>query len=160
MTGKAEPAGYRAEVRADGPVYGTGESAQYVLGTYQTFSPVLALRWLRGEALRIADRLDPDPRRSNWVQWTMFVQVAPVPDCPDELRLWADEFDEPTARKQIKSGHPLFERFPDTDCAYSLSVWPVPLPANGPHQPFPEPHADRLGGLSHPLYVLAESPWR
>ncbi len=160
MTGTGEPAGYRAELRADGPVYGTGESAQYVLSTYQTFSPVLALRWLRGEALRIADRLDPDPKRSGWVQPSMRADVVPVPDCPAELRVWADEFNEPAAREHIKSGHPLFETFPDVDCVYSLSVWPVLFPADGPHQPLPEPQTHRVGGLSHPLYVLAESPWR
>ncbi|WP_415956386.1 hypothetical protein [Streptomyces sp. 021-4] len=159
MTRPAEPAGYWAESRAEGPVYGTGETAQFVLGTFQTISPVLVLRWLRGEALRIADRLDPDPKHSVWVQPSMRADTVPVPDCPAELRVWVEEFEEREAREHIKGGHPLFEKFPDADCTYSLSVWPVKLPADDPHQPLPEPQTHRVGGLSHPLYVLTESPW-
>ncbi|OKJ74238.1 hypothetical protein [Streptomyces sp. CB02460] len=160
MTGAAEPAGYWAEVRAEGPVHGTGETAQYVLGSFRTISPVLVLRWLQGEALHLADRLDPDPERSAWVEPTMRADAVPVPDCPTELRVWASEFGDRTAREHIKGGHPLFETFPDADCTYSLSVWPVALPAGDPHQPLPAPQTHRVGGLSHPLYMLAESPWR
>ncbi|MGW1229663.1 hypothetical protein [Streptomyces sp. NPDC002530] len=156
MTGTSKPAGYWAEVRAWGPVYGTGESAQYVLGTFQTISPVLALRWLRGEALHIADRLDPDPERSAWVQPEMLVGTAPVPDCPAELRVWADSVEEPEAREYIKSGHPLCETFPDADCTYSLSVCPVILPAADPYRPLPGQQTFRGDGLSHPLRAKTE----
>lgn len=163
MNGKPEPSGYWAEVRAEGPVYGTGEVVSYVLGTFQTISPVLALRWLRGEARRIADRLDPDPadypafgRRF----WATECASVPVPDCPTELRAWAgDPAEEREARKHIKDGHPLFVTVPDTDCTYILSVWPVRLSAEPERWPG-EPLTHRIGGLSHPLYVVAENPWR
>ncbi|WP_432137496.1 MULTISPECIES: hypothetical protein [unclassified Streptomyces] len=160
MNDRPDPAGYWAEVRAEGPVYGTGETVPYVLGTTQSISPVLVLRWLRGEALRIADRLDPDPHRSAWVQPTMRAATVPVPDCPAELRMWATAPDEQReAREHIKGGHPLFVKVPDTDCTYTRSVWPVRLPADEPDQVTPEPIAHRIGGLSHPLYVLAADPW-
>lgn len=147
MTDRAEPAGYWAEVRAEGPVYGTGETVSYVLRTTQSVSPVLALRWLRGEALRIADRLDPDPRRSAWVRPTMRVPTAPAPDCPTELRAWATDPDEQReAREHVKGGHLLFVRVSDADCTYTLSVRPVRLPGAEPDQGSPEPLARRVGG--------------
>ncbi len=163
MSGRPVPAGYRCEVLAEGLVYGTGETAPYVLGTFQTISPVLALRWLRGEARRIADRLDPDPQRSAWVRPTMRRAVVPVPDCPAELRAWAAGPEGPrAAREHLKAGHPLFAAFTDEDCTYTLSAWPVRLPADEPDQVPPEPAAHRTGGPSHSLYVLAAVPrtWR
>ncbi|GAA4782487.1 hypothetical protein GCM10023329_35620 [Streptomyces sanyensis] len=160
MNDRSDPAGYWAEVRAEGPVYGTGETVQHVLGTTQSISPVLALRWLRGEALRIADRLDPDPLRSMWVQPAIRAATVPVPDCPAELRAWATDPDrQREAREHIKDGHPLFITVPDADCTYTLSVWPVRLPADEPDQAAPEPIPHRIGGLPHPLYVLAADPW-
>ncbi|MDH2393363.1 hypothetical protein QCN29_32285 [Streptomyces sp. HNM0663] len=160
MTGSGEPAGYWAEVRAEGPVYGTGEIVPYVLSTTASISPVLVLRWLRGEALRIADRLDPDPQRSTWVQPTMRAVTVPVRDCPAELRVWATDPNElREAREHIKGGHPLFVTVPDADCTYTLSVWPVRLPADESDPVTPELIAHRIGGLSHPLYVLAADPW-
>ncbi|WP_432066389.1 hypothetical protein [Streptomyces sp. C10-9-1] len=160
MNDRSDPAGYWAEVRAEGPVYGTGETVQHVLGTTQSISPVLALRWLRGEALRIADRLDPDPDRSAWVQPAMRVATVPVPDCPAGLRVWATDPDrQHEAREHIKGGHPLVITVPDADCTYTLSVRPVRLPADEPDPSSPEPLRHRMGGLSHPLYVLAADPW-
>lgn len=50
---------YWCEVLAEGEVYGTRESVPYILGTFQTISPKLALRWLQSEAERIADRPGP-----------------------------------------------------------------------------------------------------
>lgn len=159
-TGKPPPAGYWAEVRAEGPVYGTGETLQYVLGTFQTFSPVLVIRWLRGEAVRIADRLDPDPGRSPWFPTPTGCEAAPVHDAPTELRMWATRSEgEREAREHIKGGHPLFVTATDPDCTYVLSVWPVRLSAESDRWPR-EPLTHRIGGLSHPLYVLAENPWR
>ncbi|WP_236240330.1 hypothetical protein [Streptomyces sp. CC228A] len=136
MTDRPEPAVYWAEVRAEGPVYGTGETLPYVLGTTQSVSSVLVLRWLRGEALRIADLLAPDPQRSAWVQPTMRAATVPVPDCPAELRAWAADPDEQReAREHIKGRHPLFVEIPDTDCTYTLCVWPVRPPAGEPNAP-------------------------
>ncbi|MFF2846868.1 hypothetical protein ACFVT5_11100 [Streptomyces sp. NPDC058001] len=118
---------YCCEVHAEGPVYGTGETAHHVLGTFHTISPVLVLRWLRSQALRIADRLDPDPTRSPWALPTIRKATAPIPDCPTELRTWAEDPEEHrAARAYIKTGHSLFATFPDADCTYTLCVWPLP----------------------------------
>ncbi|MFF8383616.1 hypothetical protein [Streptomyces kanasensis] len=142
MNGGTVPAGYRSEVLAEGPVYGTGRVVRYVLGAFRTISPVLALRWLRGEALRIADRLDPDPSRSAWVRPAVRVVSVPVPDCPARLRAWATAPDrQRAARERIKNGHPLSVEVPDVDCAYILSAWPVRLSADESAGTAPEPAA-------------------
>lgn len=120
---------YWCEVLAEGEVYGTRETVPYVLGTFQTISPKLALRWLRSEAELVADRLDPDPEHSAWVMPWMRVDPAPVPDCPTELRFWtADPEEHQAAREQLKEGAPLSVVIPDSGCRYTLTVWPVTVP--------------------------------
>lgn len=147
-------ADYRCEVLAAGLVYGKGFEMPYVLAAFQTISPVLALRWLRGEALHIADRLDPDPTRSAWVQPTMRQDSTLAPDCPTELRFWcASREQQRAARERIKSGDPLFVVVPDMDCRFTFSVWPVRVtpPESSPHQPSPwsyELSKDRACGLA------------
>ncbi|MFJ6724605.1 hypothetical protein ACIQPQ_06755 [Streptomyces sp. NPDC091281] len=99
------------------------------MSTSRSISPVLAIRWLRGEALRIADRLDPDPSHSPWLKRT----PTPEPDAPTTLRTWAnDPTTERRARDHLKNGHPLHVTAPDPDCTYTLSVWPVGRAAFGP----------------------------
>ncbi|GAA4663265.1 hypothetical protein GCM10023347_13760 [Streptomyces chumphonensis] len=47
--------------------------------------PVVARRWLRAQALRIADRLDPDPHRAAWVRPFMRMPTVPAPDAASRL---------------------------------------------------------------------------
>ncbi|MFF3953685.1 hypothetical protein ACFYY1_10785 [Streptomyces sp. NPDC001890] len=108
MTGEVNTApgqaSYRCEAVAEGLVYGTDEAARYVLGSFWTISPVLALRWLGGQALWIVDRLDLDD------------QLA-------ELRAWyEDRESQRAAHAHIKGGAPLLVVVPDEDCTYTLSV--------------------------------------
>ncbi|MFD5895921.1 hypothetical protein [Streptomyces sp. NPDC060366] len=150
----AEPTrAYWCEVLAEGEVYGRGQTAAFVLGTFSTISPKLALRWLSGEAERIADRLDPDPKRSAWVKPWMCVNPAPIPDGPTELRFWAEDPDEhQAARDQLKEGAPLSVVIPDNGCRFTLTVWPVavPPPEASPTQPADEqPTRPRPGHTSH-----------
>ncbi|GAA3856187.1 hypothetical protein GCM10023084_07610 [Streptomyces lacrimifluminis] len=146
-------AGYWCEVLAEGEVYGTREIVAYWLGTFQTISPKLALRWLGTQALRIADGLDPDPASSPWFSGRT-CEATPTRDAPAELRMWrADVEHQRAARECIKGGDPLFVVVRDMDCRYTLSVWPVrvPVPDIAPHQPSPwsyEPSADRAHGLA------------
>lgn len=120
---------YWCEVLAEGEVYGTRETVPFVLGTFQTISPKLALRWLQSEAERIADRLDPDPERSAWVKPWMCVGTVPLPDCPAELRVWAETPEEhQAARDQLREGAPLCVVIPDGGCRYTLTIWPVTVP--------------------------------
>ncbi|MFF8918527.1 hypothetical protein ACF08M_35795 [Streptomyces sp. NPDC015032] len=98
---------YQCAATAEGLVHGTGETARYVLGTFRTISPVLALRWLGGQALWIADRLGLDPHLGHLA----------------ELRAWYENREsQRAAHAHIKSGAPLLVVVPDTDCTYTLSV--------------------------------------
>ncbi|MFJ7194385.1 MULTISPECIES: hypothetical protein [unclassified Streptomyces] len=124
MNTPLEQPGYRCEALAEGLVCGSDEMARYVLGVFWTISPVLALRWLGGQALWIADRLDPDPQRSSWVRPFMLLPaVAPAVDRPAELRAWyEDRESQRAAHTHIRSGAPLLVVVPDVDCTYTLSV--------------------------------------
>lgn len=127
-----EPVGYWAEVRARGLVYGRGGACvPYVLSTFRSISPVLALRWLRGEALRVADRLDPDPVRSPWLPVRAGRGGVTGHDAPTVLRAWAAGPGAGcAARRDIKGGRPLLVTASDADCTYTLSVRPVRLPGD------------------------------
>ncbi|MFJ6568539.1 hypothetical protein ACIQNU_14035 [Streptomyces sp. NPDC091292] len=156
MNCRPEPEGYWSEVRGEGPVYGTGESVRHVLGTFASISPILTLRWLRGEARRIADRLDPDPTEATWVRPTMRKATTPVPDCPTELRAWAADPDrQRAARDHIKAGHPLCATFRDTDCTYTFSACPIRLPTDEPAPPVPTGEEQR-----HRPRALTSTPHR
>ncbi|MGW4203019.1 hypothetical protein [Streptomyces sp. NPDC004726] len=64
MTPADTPAGarsYRAEVPAEGVVSGSGQRVRVVLDAFASPYPRRALRWMRGQALRLANGLDPDP---------------------------------------------------------------------------------------------------
>ncbi|MFF7252822.1 hypothetical protein [Streptomyces microflavus] len=98
---QAPPRWYVAESSA-------GDAARSVrLGCITAPTRRLALRWLRRQARRFADALDPDPYAS-WVPGRALHLVsggpglvggAPPtggarPDAPAELRAWADSFRE------------------------------------------------------------------
>ncbi|MBW1603387.1 hypothetical protein JJV70_15005 [Streptomyces sp. JJ66] len=135
MTGQQASTWYAAEVRAEGPVYGTREVVTYVLATFQTISPELALGWVRGQALWLASRLDPDPARSAWARPVTRQSSVPLPDAPAELRAWAgrpDPAGERAACAYLTAGYALALVVPDADCTYTLSLRPVSLPAPAP----------------------------
>ncbi|MEW2067643.1 hypothetical protein [Streptomyces sp. NPDC007346] len=77
-----------------------GDAARSVrLGRVVTPTRRLALRWLRRQARRLADALDPDPYAASWapVHALHPVTGGPEParrDAPAELRAWADGFRE------------------------------------------------------------------
>ncbi|MFJ7197949.1 MULTISPECIES: hypothetical protein [unclassified Streptomyces] len=141
------PEGYRCEALAMEFFGGTGKMERHVLGTFRTISPMLALRWLGGQALWIADRIDADPdadpaacpdsdsgfgpgprsdlERSAWVQPLKRPPVGSTPDRPAELRAWyEDRQGQRAAQAHIKNGNPFLVVVPDTDYTYTLSVHP------------------------------------
>ncbi|MFJ9886242.1 hypothetical protein ACIQRW_10300 [Streptomyces sp. NPDC091287] len=73
-----------------------GDAARSVrLGGILAPTRRLALRWLRRQAQRFADALDPDP----YAPWAPARALYPVPaggrrDAPAELRSWANSFRE------------------------------------------------------------------
>ncbi|GAA1188444.1 hypothetical protein GCM10009654_52520 [Streptomyces hebeiensis] len=119
---------YTATVIGEGPA--NGRSVRVVLGTLKTISPKLALRWLRGQAHRIADRLDPAPG-TPWAVGSIVRRVpAGLPDAPDELRRWCDDVDaQRAAWQQLMHGMPVTVNVADHTGRYSLTVWPVKTPS-------------------------------
>ncbi|MFI5772914.1 hypothetical protein ACIA74_31255 [Streptomyces sp. NPDC051658] len=107
MNGLPEPTSYQCEALAEGLMCGTDETARYVLGTFRTISPVLALRWLGGQALWIADRLGLDARLDHLA----------------ELRAWyEDRESQRAAHAHLKRGATLLVVVPDAGRTYTLSV--------------------------------------
>lgn len=151
-TGHGSIRAYWCEVVAEGEVYGTSRSTAFVLGTFSTISPKLALRWLHGEADRIADGLDPDPERSAWVEPWMCVNPG-VPDCPTKLRAWiGDRGERQAARDQLAEGAPLSVVISDSGCRFTLMAWPVDVPQPEPGLTLPaegQPTYARPGRTSH-----------
>ncbi|MEV7284093.1 hypothetical protein AB0O01_05925 [Streptomyces sp. NPDC093252] len=124
------PAGYWAEITAEGPVYGRDEASRtVVLAEFE--SPLLhtSARWLAAQALRIADRLDPHPEESPWCPAGALRIVGGAVgagDVPARLREWAGSADEQrdlTAR--LASGDPFALIVSDHTGVYVLALWPV-----------------------------------
>ncbi|MFJ1710818.1 MULTISPECIES: hypothetical protein [unclassified Streptomyces] len=123
MNESAEPVGYRCEALAEESECGLDETARYVLGTFRTASPALALRWLGGQALWIVDRLERDPQRLVWVRPFMRSSADPALGHSGDLRAWyEDRESQRAARAHIKTGAPLLVVVPDADRTYTLSV--------------------------------------
>ncbi|MFH9473355.1 hypothetical protein ACH4L7_05845 [Streptomyces anulatus] len=97
----------------------------------------LALRWLRRQARRFADALDPDPH-APWVPGGALypVGVAGLRDAPAELRYWATSFREHDyALTRLADGLPYEFVARDTVSWYGLVMRPL-----SPSSASPTPH--------------------
>ncbi|MCI0383801.1 hypothetical protein [Streptomyces sp. CNQ085] len=122
---------YRADATAEGPV--DGAPVAVLLGGYAGPSGVLALRWLCGQARRIADGLDPDPLTARWAAEGTLGRVPDLPerpgrgaDVPAELRRWcSDEEEQQAAAERLAQGLSFRLTTADHTGSYTLRVWPV-----------------------------------
>lgn len=105
------------------------------LGGYAAPSRRLALRWLRGQAERIADALDPDPR-APWLSRAPIQRVPlPLPDAPTDLRQWArDPGCQKAALERLALGLPVELLTRDHTGWYCLTARP-PRPGRAAHAP-------------------------
>ncbi|MFI7089132.1 hypothetical protein ACIBUR_36745 [Streptomyces anulatus] len=115
-----------------------GDAARSVrLGGILVPTRRLALRWLRRQARRFADALDPDPY-DPWVPARALYPVgaAGLRDVPAELRSWAGSFREHDyALGRLADGLPYEFVARDTASWYGLVMRPLfPSPAS------PTPH--------------------
>lgn len=143
---------YLAEVTAEGPA--RGKLVCFKLGSVSAPSRRLALRWLRGQAHRIADGLDPNPD----ARWLSAAPGALVPlpnmrtDVPTELRRWgADDQAHEDALAQLAAGEPVMFTVADYWGRYTLAIWPVSNSAGRTGQrtdPRPEPSAAGISRAS------------
>ncbi|MGW8450468.1 hypothetical protein ACWGLO_03120 [Streptomyces niveus] len=121
---RLDRAPYIAELYA-----GDAATAVY-LGGIATPSRRLALRWLRGQALRFADALDPDPH-AEWMPPRVLQRVGHTDRDPaGELRAWANSIsDQDQALQRLADGLPYRLVAHDDACWYRLDVRPLALPS-------------------------------
>ncbi|KUJ69661.1 hypothetical protein ACZ90_10075 [Streptomyces albus subsp. albus] len=115
---------YRAEVLADGPV--NGRMVRVSLGVCETPSPLSALQWLYGQALRVANGLDLDPRTPWLAGRTLHAVSESLADAPTELRQWcADAHQQREALRQLEEGASVAMTVADHTGRYYLTAWPT-----------------------------------
>ncbi|MFJ6100900.1 hypothetical protein ACIQHY_07835 [Streptomyces sp. NPDC092359] len=146
---------YVAEVYAEWPVKETHATAATRLAAFECISAKFALRWLRGEARRLADRIDPAPKQVSWGPPRAFRPITPTgPDCAPMLRSWADsERAAADALEVLGTRHPFRAAFPDTGATYVLSIWFSTARSEDIREPPVAPAVQRVGTLTAPLYA-------
>lgn len=155
--GAADPVrGYWCEVIAEGPVYGSDEPVRMVLGTFQTPFVGRALRWLRRQALRIADGLDPEPDATPSLCGALRRVESAIEfglgDVPTALRNWANtDSSRQVAYYRLRGGEPFLLVTDDPMGRYVLAAWPVNIPARPDALPVEcrQPTSSRSDHLKH-----------
>ncbi|MEV6393968.1 hypothetical protein AB0M39_04170 [Streptomyces sp. NPDC051907] len=114
-------------------VYAGDAATTVYLGGVVAPSRRLALRWLRGQALRCAGALDPDP----YAAWIPPLALQPVThaerDAPAELRAWADDNShQDDALRQLAEGLAFQFVARDETGWYGLTARPLAVPAPTP----------------------------
>ncbi|WP_051821552.1 hypothetical protein [Streptomyces sp. NRRL F-5065] len=104
-------------------------SAYWPLYAHQAQSPREALRWLRWQAAKLADRLDPDPH-APWVPAGALRPVdESVPDAPAELRAWCEDLASRLAALHLlREGHQVIVAVHDDTAHYTFTAVPDPFP--------------------------------
>lgn len=118
---------YWAEATGEGPV--SGRTVSVRLGTHLASTRRLALRWLHHQAHRIADGLDPAPDAS-WLAGTARALPPVSADVPSALRQWCADDDAQSAAMAQLGIAPFSLAVSDHTGLYTLSVWPVTIPAD------------------------------
>ncbi|MFH8472640.1 hypothetical protein [Streptomyces sp. NPDC018000] len=92
-------------------------------------SPRLALRWLHGQAVRLANGLDPD-QGTPWISPYVLRPVpSPVPDAPTALRARAaDDQRQDEALQRLAAGIEFEFITGDGTCWYGLTARPLCVP--------------------------------
>ncbi|MPY53464.1 hypothetical protein [Streptomyces acidicola] len=111
------------------------DAGEWFLGGYQAASPRLAVRWLRGQAARLANALDPQPGCGSLPHGCLREVSANAPNPGRIFREWAEDFPHQEKQMQTLAGGHLVSinaGGPDrifglsgTDVFYSLSARPV-----------------------------------
>lgn len=125
---------YRADVTAQGPVNGT--TVAVLLGRHEAPSRRLVLCWLREQARRIADGLDPDPA-VHWAGDGTLVHLPGQPaDVPTELRRWCEDGErQEAASARLAEGLSFRLTTADHTGTYALRAWPVGVTSPRPGRP-------------------------
>ncbi|SFC55607.1 hypothetical protein SAMN05421773_10479 [Streptomyces aidingensis] len=123
--------GYWCEVVARSPE----ASGEWFLSGYRANSPRLAVRWLRGQAARLANALDPKPGIGPIPPECLW-EIGPSSPNPGRIfREWMEDFRyQGTQMETLAAGRPISVNaggpdrifgFCDADVFYSLSARPI-----------------------------------
>ncbi|MGW3489618.1 hypothetical protein [Streptomyces sp. NPDC001054] len=109
---------------------GGDASGGWVLARARCGEGAEAAEWLRGEALRLAVRLDPGPRTRWAAPGTLHPVREPGPDAPTSLRAWAEDRQrQARVRHLLAHGRALSFHFPYPGGAwYVLTAAPLAPP--------------------------------
>ncbi|MEV7089859.1 hypothetical protein AB0O07_28890 [Streptomyces sp. NPDC093085] len=116
---------YNVTVVCEGPINGTW--VRVLLAARQTTSPEHALTFLRAQARRIANGLDPQPH-SGWIpDGTLTLVAARTPDASTGLRFWChNPAAQKAARERLAAGGEFVLGAIDDSGLYLLRALPVP----------------------------------
>ncbi|MFD8938453.1 hypothetical protein ACFV0R_24930 [Streptomyces sp. NPDC059578] len=143
MTGRPleSAARYQARVVAEWSSAAGRWDTRIVLGAFDSPYPGRVLRWLRKQAFRIADGLDPDPAVGP-IRPTV-LDVVPFPDhdlphdAPTRLRHWALREDHGPTVRRLRVGGAVRVVAADHAERYVLTAWLKPGREPGPDLPLP-----------------------
>ncbi|WP_138908813.1 hypothetical protein [Streptomyces chryseus] len=114
-------------------------AVHWQLYAHQASTPRTALRWLRGRADALADRIDPDPLEATWLPPGALRPVdETLPDTPTHLRGWVlNQAAHEEAMQLLVEGHPFNLSTHDGTAHYTLTAVPVafPIPPWAPPAP-------------------------
>jgi hypothetical protein len=114
--------GYWCAVVAHSPE-ATGE---WFLGGYQATAPHLAVRWLRVQAMRLADALDPLPGEGIFPSGCLRPVGEGQPNPGQVFRAWVMDFRyQGTQLHALAAGRQISVSSGDRDVCYSLSARPI-----------------------------------
>ncbi len=109
---------------------------EIVLGRHRAWTPRLAVRWLRGQAARLADALDPAPGRGPFPAAALRPVLDGSPDPGGAFRAWlADDGLQEQQLASLRSGRNIGVTVRDAELLYSLSAQPIPVDALQPWAP-------------------------
>ena len=106
------------------------QSSRIVLGRYRAPTPRLAVRWMRGQAERVARALDPDPGAS-WLTPGCAHVASPGTLNPGRvMREWARSLhEEEEALAALRESQPYTLSACDETACYALTAVPLALSA-------------------------------
>ncbi|MEV7090905.1 hypothetical protein AB0O07_34455 [Streptomyces sp. NPDC093085] len=130
---------YNVTVVCEGPT-ATGTLVRVVLAARQAVTADAALVFLRQQARRIANGLDPGPGTGWTPRGTLVPVWSPDPDVPTVLRIWCHTpRAQRAARERLLGGAEFALDADDFSGRYTLRALPVPVPPyrRPPYRPQP-----------------------
>ncbi|MBN3929394.1 hypothetical protein IQ279_07020 [Streptomyces verrucosisporus] len=139
MTRAAAWMRFWCELSASAP----GRPSRIMLGSHLAPTPRLAVRWMRGQAERVARALDPGPG-APWLPPACLrpVRAEGAPDPGSVIREWARaEAERENALGVLREGWSYTVAAHDETAHYRLAAWPLVLPPTGELRVYRRIHA-------------------